>query len=132
MKRHQHQHQQRHADQEQPRRALLPDPQRHLEHHHRGDQADGQEDAVADQEIGRLVAGEAAALGGGDGGRVHHHQAEQQQRQRRPQQHGVELLRLGRAAGAVAKGHPGAHWISFCRAAASSRTACANTSARCA
>ena len=45
---------------------------------------DGEERRVPHQEIARLAAGEALALGGRDRGRVHHHQAERQQEERRP------------------------------------------------
>ena len=46
---------------------------------------------MAKQEIGRLVAGEAAAFGHRNGGRIHHHQPQQQQGKSGPQQEAVEL-----------------------------------------
>ena len=79
--------------------AFLPAAQRHQEHRGRGRQREREEQAVPQQEVGRIVAGVAARLGGRDRGRVHHHQAERDQQQRGPGERAVVLGRR-RAGGA--------------------------------
>ena len=88
---HQHQEQQHEAGEEQPGRSLLPHAQRNLEGHHARDEADDEEHRVAIEEVRRLVAGKAAALGHRNRGGIHHHQPEQQETGRRPQQQGIEF-----------------------------------------
>ncbi len=127
--RNQHQHQQHDTAQEQPGRQLLPEAHRHLEGNHAGDQADGQEHRVADQEVGRLVAGELAAFGRGDGRRIDHHQSEQQQEQRRPEQQGIEFG--GRRAGHRPPYRGEDLGAAAHRASPRRRTASTNTPARC-
>ena len=93
------QRQQHDAGHEQVRRVALPELERHLEGDGSGDQADAQENTLADQVVGRLMTGRTAALGNGDGGRVNEDQAGEQQDQHAPQQGVVDFRHL--ATGSV-------------------------------
>ena len=120
----QHQREEDDADQEQPGRDLLPGLQGHLEGGEGGEQAEAEEDRVADEEIGRLLCGEASGFGDRDRRRVHHHQAEDEQEHAAPEERVIDLGLRVRHAHDHARPSPAA--------AASARTAAMKTSARCA
>ena len=84
--RYQHQHQQEHAQPEQPRRETLPYRRRDLEGERGGDQADADKRSLAHQEEVRTVAGEAPGFGDCDRRRKHHHDADRHQQQHGPDQ----------------------------------------------
>ncbi len=94
----QHEHEQRGAGDEEPRRAALPDPDRHLEREECCEEPDRQERRVPREEIPRAISGVGGRLGGCDRRRIHHHQAERDQQQRRPRERHVEGQHRARLA----------------------------------
>ena len=74
--RHEHQHQQRGAGDEQPRRQLVPRAHRHLKRDRRGRQADRDEHRVPREEIPGAITGVVRRFGHRDRRRIHHHQTD--------------------------------------------------------
>ena len=72
-------HKQRKAKHESPRRDTLPSLDRHLERDQRSDESDGDEQAVPNEEIPRVIAGVRARLRHRNRGGVDHHEADGQQ-----------------------------------------------------
>ena len=120
--RNQYQRQQYETGDEEPGRHLLPGRERHLEGEPSGHQPDGQEYAVADEIIGRMVSGKTPSLSNGNRRRIDHHHADQQQNQTAPQEGQIHFG--GHPAGSVERGQHQTASLSR------SRTALMNTSAR--
>jgi len=74
--RQQHDHQQHQRDDEDHRRLLLPEADRHLHRDQRDDEGNRQRHHVALQEEGRRVVGELGVVGQRHAGRIDHHQAQ--------------------------------------------------------
>ena len=133
-----HQHQQREPHHEQRRSPLLPDPHRHAERHRGQPPAERDREHVADQEVRRLVIGEARRVGQRDRRGIDHHQPEEQQRRDHPHQRDVDRVAADRGS----RTHPGARGAPSAEAgqakaqhgsppsSASSRTATTKASAR--
>ena len=83
---------------EEPRRAALPDLDRHLEREERRGEADREEHRVAREEIPRAIAGMRRRLRHRDRRRIHHHEPEREQQQRAPCERDVEREHRARLA----------------------------------
>ena len=94
----QDQDQQHHPGEEEPGRAGLPEAHRHHEGQRRGEERQREENALPDEEVGRIVAREPAAFRNGDGSRIDHHEARGDQQERRPRERAV-VFGHGRALG---------------------------------
>jgi hypothetical protein len=118
----QHDHEERGAQHEEPRRRALPQPYRHAEERDSERDAHRHVNGMASEEIAGAKTGEALGFRHRDRRRVHHHEPDAGEQRRGPDERGIEG---GFAARRVVE-HQGPSRSAMARAAS------ANTSPRCA